>query len=73
MYKRQVFSLCDSDDIVLRIFVQPRPERQSPIDNPAPIVLYEARLRKFVGGDIQLIKSEHRREMAPVISGSGGA
>ena len=44
-----------------------------PIDNPAPIVLYEARLRKLVGGDIQLIKSEHRREVAPVISESGGA
>jgi hypothetical protein len=72
-FSEAAFSLCESDDIVLRIFVQPRPERQLPLDNPAPIVLYEARLRKLAGGDIQLIKSEHRREMAPVISGSGGA
>lgn len=72
-FSEAAFSLCASDDIVLRIFVQPRPERQLPLDNPAPIVLYEARLRRLAGGDIQLIKSEHRREMAPVISGSGGA
>ncbi len=72
-FSEAAFAMCESDDIVLRIFVQPRPERQLPIDNPAPIVLYEARLRKLVGGDIQLIKSEHRREVAPVISGSGGA
>ncbi len=72
-FSEAAFSLCESDDIVLRIFVQPRPERQLPLDNPAPIVLYEARLRRLAGGDIQLIKSEHRREMAPVISGSGGA
>ena len=72
-FSEAAFSLCESDDIFLRIFVQPRPERQLPLDNPAPIVLYEARLRRLAGGDIQLIKSEHRREMAPVISGSGGA
>ena len=72
-FSEAAFSLCESDDIVLRIFVQLRPERQLPLDNPAPIVLYEARLRRLAGGDIQLIKSEHRREMAPVISGSGGA
>ena len=72
-FSEAAFSLCESDDIVLRILVQPRPERQLPLRNPAPIVLYEARLRKLSGGDIQLIKSEHHREMAPVISGSGGA
>ena len=63
----------DSNDIDLRILVEPRPERQLPIDTPAPRVLYETRVRKLAGGDIQLIKSEHRREVAPVISGSSGA
>jgi hypothetical protein len=43
------------------------------MDAPAPSVLYEARVRKVSGGDIQLIKSESRQEMAPVISGSSGA
>ena len=47
--------------------------RDRPIDTPAPRVLYETRVRKLSGGDIQLIKSEHRREVAPVISGSSGA
>lgn len=72
-FSEAAFTLCQCDDIDLRILVQPRPERQLPLYNPAPIVLYEARLRKLAGGDIQLIKSEHRREMAPVISGGGGA
>jgi hypothetical protein len=67
------FRLCESIDIDLRILVEPRPERQLPIDTPAPSVLYEARVRKLAGGDIQLITSEHRREVAPVISGSSGA
>ena len=67
------FTVCESNDIDLRILVQPRPERQQPIDTPAPSVLYEARVRKLAGGDIQLIKSESRQEMAPVISGSSGA
>jgi len=67
------FTVCESNDIDLRILVQPRPERQQPIDTPAPSVLYEARVRKLAEGDIQLIKSESRQEMAPVISGSSGA
>ena len=66
------FTVCESNDIDLRILVQPRPERQQPIDTPAPSVLYEARVRKLAGGDIQLIKSESRQEMAPVVSGSSG-
>ena len=61
------FTVCESNDIDLRILVQPRPERQQPIDTPAPSVLYEARVRKLAGGDIQLIKSESRQEMAPVV------
>ena len=65
-----VFTVCESDDIDLRILVQPRPERQQPTDIPNPVVLYEVRVRKLAGGDIQLIKSESRREMAPVISRS---
>ncbi|MEO2001811.1 MAG: hypothetical protein ABGW75_09295 [Pirellulales bacterium] len=72
-FSKAAFRICDSNDIDLRILVQPRPERQHPMDAPAPSVLYEARVRKVSGGDIQLIKSESRQEMAPVISGSSGA
>ena len=58
-FSKAAFRICDSNDIDLRIL--------------APSVLYEARVRKVSGGDIQLIKSESRQEMAPVISGSSGA
>ena len=72
-FSEAAFVVCKSDDIDLRIFVQPRPERQSPIKVPTPIVLYQARIRRVADDDIQLIKSESRQEMAPVASQEGGA
>ncbi len=72
-FSEAAFGVCGSDDIDLRILVQPRPERHSPITVPTPIVLYQARIRRVADDDIQLIKSESRREMAPVASQEGGA
>ncbi|MDA7938382.1 hypothetical protein N9B71_04875 [Pirellulales bacterium] len=72
-FSEAAFAVCESDDIDLRILVLPRPERQAPINAPAPIVLYQARIRRIDDNDIQLIKSESRREMAPVVSQEGGA
>jgi hypothetical protein len=72
-FSKAAFTVCESDDIDLRILVLPRPERQAPINAPTPIVLYQARIRRIDDNDIQLIKSESRREMAPVVSQEGGA
>ena len=72
-FSEAAFAACESNDIDLRILVLPRPERQSPINAPAPIVLYRARIRKVAGDNIQLIKSESRQEMAPVVQQEGGA
>jgi len=72
-FSEAAFAVCESNDIDLRILVLPRPERQSPINDPAPIVLYQARIRKVAGDSIQLIKSESRQEMAPVVQQEGGA
>ena len=72
-FSEAAFVVCKSDDIDLRILVQHRPERQLPIKVPAPIVLYQARIRRVADNDIQLIKSESRQEMAPVVSREGGA
>ena len=71
-FSEAAFAACESNDIDLRILVLPRPERQSPINAPAPIVLYQARIRRVADNDIQLIKSESRQEMAPVVSREGG-
>jgi hypothetical protein len=64
-----VFAACGSDDVELRIMIQPRPERQLPLAVPDPVVAYQARLRRLSGGDLQLIKTEARREVAPVAPG----
>jgi len=72
-FSEAAFAVCKSDDIDLRILVQHRPERQLPIKVSAPIVLYQARIRRVADNDIQLIKSESRQEMAPVVSREGGA
>ena len=71
-FSEAAFVVCKSDDIDLRILVQHRPERQLPIKVSAPIVLYQARIRRVADNDIQLIKSESRQEMAPVVSREGG-
>jgi len=67
-----VFAACGSEDIDLRIMIQPRPERQLPLAVPDPVVAYAARLRRLSGGELQLIKTEARREVAPVASPGRG-
>ena len=68
-----LFAASGSEDIDLRIVVQPRPERQLPLATPEPVVAYQARLRRLSSGELQLIKTEARREVAPVAAPAGGA
>jgi hypothetical protein len=61
-----LFAACGSDDVDVRILIQPRPERQLPLALADPMVAYQARLRRLSGGELQLIKTEAHREVAPV-------
>ena len=66
-----LFAACGSDDVDLRIMIRPRPERQLPLAVPDPVAIYQARLRQLSGGELQLIKTEARREVAPVVAPGG--
>ncbi len=66
-----VFAACGSDDVDLRVVIRPRPERQLPLAVSDPVVAYQARLRQLSGGELQLIKREARREVAPVAAPGG--
>jgi hypothetical protein len=61
-----LFAACGSDDVDIRILIQPRPERQLPLALADPVVAYQARLRRLSSGELQLIKTEAHREVAPV-------
>jgi hypothetical protein len=66
-----LFTHCACKDVDIRILVEPRPERQAPLAQPEPEIIYEARVRQFADGDVQLIKMEGRREVAPVVTPTG--
>lgn len=66
-----LFTHCSCKDVDIRILVEPRPERQAPLAQPEPEIIYEARVRQFADGDVQLIKMEGRREVAPVVTPTG--
>lgn len=65
------FGPTSSMDVDIRILVEPRPERQAPLAQPKSEVIYEARVRQFADGEVQLIKAEGRREVAPVVAPMG--
>jgi len=63
-----LFDWCGSEeDIDLQLLVIPQPDRQAPLAAANPAVLYAARVRRLAGGEVQLIKTEARREVAPVV------
>ena len=66
-----LFNACNSDDVDLRVMIQLRPERQLPQALPDPVLAYQGRLRRLSGGELQLIKTEARREVAPVAQPGG--
>ncbi len=67
-----LFDRCDSEDVDLQVLVVPQPDRQAPVAAAGPAVLYAARVRRVAGGEVQLIRTEARREVAPVVPTAGG-
>ncbi len=67
-----LFDWCDSEDVDLQVLVVPQPDRQAPVAAAGPAVLYAARVRRVAGGEVQLIRTEARREVAPVVPTAGG-
>lgn len=55
-----------SQDVGLRVLRRPLPERTGVASPPEPEEVYAARVR-LVGGEIQLIKTEARGEVAPLV------
>ncbi len=65
---RGAFADLGSEDVRLRVVRWPLPERAGPPADDEPLPVYTARVR-VVDGTLQLIKSEPRGELAPLIRG----
>jgi hypothetical protein len=59
------FTALDTQDVTVRVLRRMLPERNGPADDGPPRQAYAARVR-MVDGDLQLIGSEDRGELAPL-------
>ena len=62
---RGAFAGLDAQDVTVRVLRRTLPERDGPLDDGPPRQAYAARVR-MVDGDLQLIGSEARGELAPL-------
>ena len=62
---RGAFTDLDAQDVNVRVLRRPMPEREGPPDEGTPRQVYAARVR-LVDGELQLIGSEARGELAPL-------
>jgi hypothetical protein len=63
---RGAFADLDREDVRVRVVRWPLPERDDPATATEPVPVYTARVR-VVDGEVQLIKSEPRGELAPLL------
>ena len=63
---RGLFDELGSQDVGLRVLRQPLPDRAAPAAAAEPEEAYAARVR-VVGGEVQLLKSEARGDVAPLV------
>ena len=69
---RGAFAATGADDVTVRVFREPQPERTAPAAAGSPEQVYAARVR-MAGGEVQLIKEEPRGELAPLVPPPAGA
>jgi hypothetical protein len=69
---RGAFARLDAEDVTVRVLRRTLPERDGPPDDGSPRQAYAARVR-MVDGDLQLIGSEARGELAPLRRASEAA
>lgn len=69
---RGAFADLGRDDVRVRVVRWPLPEPAGPPVDVGPAPVYTARVR-VVDGDVQLIKSEPRGELAPLVRPGGAA
>jgi chloramphenicol 3-O-phosphotransferase len=62
---RGAFAALDAQDVTVRVLRRTLPERDGPADDGTPRQAYAARVR-IVDGELQLIGSEARGELAPL-------
>jgi len=67
---RGMFDELGAEDLTVSIVRTPLADRDGPAGSPA--TAYSARIR-MVGGDVQLIRSEDRRELAPLVRPAASA
>jgi hypothetical protein len=67
---RGMFDELGAEDLIVSIVRTPLADRDGPPRSPA--MAYSARVR-LVGGDVQLIRSEDRSELAPLVRPAAGA
>jgi len=63
---RGAFAALDTRDVRVRVLRRPLPERNAAADDGAPRQVYAARVR-LVDGELQLLPSEPRGEVAPLV------
>ena len=66
---RGMFDDLNAQDLIVSVVRTPLPDRGEPA--AAPVKAYSARVR-MVGGDVQLIRSEARGEVAPLVRPADG-
>jgi hypothetical protein len=66
---RGMFDDLNAQDLIVSVVRTPLPDRGEPA--AAPVTAYSARVR-MVGGDVQLIRSETRGEVAPLVRPAAG-